>query len=370
LAWFFRRTHREEAKPHGEEPARSDASRADVAAGRASDAPPALEPRLHTGVRETAPSAPRYGKVRDDFKSNLPASSPLALPGITADAGSIGPFWVAAVSLVGLRHLHRGETGQDSYAFRTRSEREIVVAVADGLGESPDTAQLGALAAARLVCDGLASQKGSLSDPDVVRTCLAKTNEGLLAYRAKYFAGASDDEFSTTLAFCSVATVPGASTLEIVAGRIGDCGVFALTGGGWEEVFPRVSGAANVVHAALPSASAPEALELTQLSAAIDALVLTTDGLASDLYMGPDLRTWLADCWARPCGPFQMLECLRYRRQGSHDDRTAAVVWPTRAVAPAAEGADRILAGSSSEHEASQSPRVTSGANPEGDVPC
>jgi hypothetical protein len=39
------------------------------------------------------------------------------------------------------------------------------------------------------------------------------------------------------------------------------------------------------------------------------------------------LRTWLAERWARPAMAWAVGDSLRYRRQGSHDDRTAVVVW-------------------------------------------
>ena len=83
-----------------------------------------------------------------------------------------------------------------------------------------------------------------------------------------------------------------------------------------------------------PAASRPQrALARTQV------LILATDGLANDLRNSPGIRSWLSEQWSRPIGPFAFCDCLRYQRQGSHDDRTAVVVWPT-AAAPGEEASD------------------------------
>ncbi|WEH16158.1 PP2C family serine/threonine-protein phosphatase [Streptomyces sp. VNUA24] len=58
-----------------------------------------------------------------------------------------------------------------------------------------------------------------------------------------------------------------------------------------------------------------------------DCLILASDGLAEDAFGSPAVRAWLAERWAQPCDAAAMADSLRYRRRGSHDDRTALVVW-------------------------------------------
>lgn len=48
---------------------------------------------------------------------------------------------------------------------------------------------------------------------------------------------------------------------------------------------------------------------------------------SQDLRTSAAIRSWLGERWRTPLGPYAMGESLRYRRQGSHDDRTAVVVW-------------------------------------------
>ncbi len=80
---------------------------------------------------------------------------------------------------------------------------------------------------------------------------------------------------------------------------------------------------------ALPEQPLP-APEVRSLEAARRAVlccaVLCTDGLATDLRNSPGVRSWLAESWEAPGDVHAMGEALRFRRRGSHDDRTAVVI--------------------------------------------
>jgi hypothetical protein len=309
-----------------------------------------------TEINEERLTAPVLGDVRSGFESHLAAYNALALPSVAADAGLVGSFWLSAASLAGLRHLNDGKSGQDSYSFRARGERAIAVAVADGLGAAPHTAQLGALAAARLICDELVQNSDaddSEEDNTSVHAQIEEVNRRLHAYRAQLFGEASDDDFATTLAFCLISQESGEASPKIVVGRVGDCFVFTLRRGEWESIFPRPDGAANVVKQSLPTQDSRDALEVKHLEVVdVDALVLTTDGLGLDLYMSPAVRAWLGECWAQPCGIFRLLDSLRYRRQGSLDDRTAAVVWMPGATGFDPSGRDAFCANTREQSQA------------------
>ena len=248
------------------------------------------------------------------------------------DAGEAGPFRVAAASISGLGHIQRGTTGQDAYHFALTDDA-LVAAVADGLGSHSIT-QIGAEIAARSVCAALRSVTAvRASDPrDELAAAVAATNSELTRIRELAFTDLADRDLETTLGFCWISRT---DPHWAVAGRVGDCEVFALRRGSFEPLFEREEGPLNRVSGVLPAADASHALEVRAMELAdISALVLGTDGLANDVAGSPAVARWLAERWERPCGVHWMIDSLRYRRQGSHDDRTALVIWPAPAVTP------------------------------------
>lgn len=273
--------------------------------------------------------APVVGEVSGGFRSLLD-ENPSRLPTLVADAGAIGEHWLAAASVTGLGHQHHARTGQDSYAFAAGTGC-LVAAVADGLGSRPSS-HLGATAAARLLCDELRAvnpcgwwgyRHQVLNAIERVSNRLAETAERLQPRLAPH-------DLATTTAFCVVADGPGRR--DVVAGRVGDCGVFTLQAGEWSSVFSRDEGPTNIVHAYLPGSAGTSGVETTRIRLDHHAvLILATDELANDLFTSPQIRESLAARWERPVTTFHMLETLRYRRQGSHDDRTALVVWSNAA---------------------------------------
>jgi hypothetical protein len=120
---------------------------------------------------------------------------------------------------------------------------------------------------------------------------------------------------------------PGASLA-----RVGDATAFVLRGSEFVEVFPDDGRPVNVVGAVIPGDMASAQAMTVSLDAP---LALVTDGLAIDIRTSPGVRAWLSACWSKPLGPHAMADSLRYRLQGSHDDRTALLIWP---VAPAMSG--------------------------------
>jgi hypothetical protein len=124
-----------------------------------------------------------------------------------------------------------------------------------------------------------------------------------------------------------------------VIGRVGDATCFRAfreveATHPFAGVFARDDGPINEVRAALPvPASRSIAAEVKSVDLSdVEYLVLLTDGVAIDLYGCEDVRLWLADCWAGAPSAELALRALLYKRQGSHDDRTAIVVKPSVAV--------------------------------------
>jgi serine/threonine protein phosphatase PrpC len=290
--------------------------------------PEGFVPRV---VVEHRSDAPVVGEVRASITPQLDARNGCRLPSLAADAGQIGQFWLAAASCTGLSHLRGGKTGQDSFAFSlSDDEGGLIVAVADGVGSRPATAQLGSTLLARTLCVALASLDSGevLDDPeDHLSGALAAANAEIERIAGRFPGGLLASALSSTVAFAWIPNRPDPESA--VLGRVGDCGGFVIDAAEFHAVGPAEDGALNVVAETLPATDpgARVRYERVPLGGAV-ALVLTTDGLAEDVFSSPGVRRWLHDRWSAPCSAMAMLDALRYRRRGSHDDRTALVVWP------------------------------------------
>ncbi|MFF5805088.1 protein phosphatase 2C domain-containing protein [Streptomyces sp. NPDC012746] len=334
----------------------------DAAATEQNPAEQAEQAEQTCAYEELPTSAPRTGQL-----ASLPAPRltevPTSLPGMRADGGLLRGRWIAAASLTGTSHLLHGTTGQDVYRYTaTHDGSGLVLVVCDGLGSRPATAQTGAGLLASYVCEAAAHITGrqmALAPQDVLHDVLATGNAAVRRHRAAVLEPLTDSDLASTVAVCWL-PLPvdpeqagadgeppesGTSTGPEASGevrpdanlghavRVGDCNVFTLSGDAYGTAFAADEGPANVITAYLPSDGVPRAAEYAPLAlAGVDAVILTTDGLAVDLFDSPSVRTWLASRWSVPCGPARMLDSLRYRRQGSHDDRTALVTWSAAAT--------------------------------------
>ncbi|MEV6417395.1 protein phosphatase 2C domain-containing protein [Kribbella sp. NPDC051718] len=273
-----------------------------------SPAPPDPEPE----PSDLPTSAPVIGKVRPLPPLHVRVGVTHRTPTVALDGLSVGPFHVAAASQAGTAHLIKGEPRQDSYDFVLTPTGRLVVAIVDGLGSRP-ASQVGA----RIFCEQVTTLAGTTD-------CTA--TEYLVQAAAQTGATAEDTYglHNDDISFVGAVAVFTEDTIDIA--RVGDVSAFALTAdGSFTELFHHDEAALNIVPAQLPSTHAPVPEE-THTSGDTQ-IVLTTDGLATDLRNSAKLRDWLAHEWRLPLGPYAMANTLRYRRQGSHDDRTAVVVW-------------------------------------------
>ncbi|WP_261565891.1 protein phosphatase 2C domain-containing protein [Frankia gtarii] len=256
-------------------------------------------------------AAPTVGKV-------LPAPRPVLAPAtafrrsmLSLDSVFVGGFHVAAGSLVGTAHLVSGSPCQDAYDFAVSPGGRLIVAIADGLGSRPHS-QVGA----RSFCEG------------AVQAGLAReelTAADLLAYAARYAESQAGAHrlAPREIGFVGAVAVFAGSRGEIA--RVGDVSAFALADGEFHELLTNAPDEhVNIVTDALPEQPLP-APEVRRLEA-VRRVVLCTDGLATDLRNSPGVRSWLAESWEAPGDVHAMGEALRFRRRGSHDDRTAVVI--------------------------------------------
>jgi hypothetical protein len=253
---------------------------------------------------------------------------------VTLDGVQVGDLHVSAASIIGTSHVAIGSVRQDAYNFVATADGHLVLAVADGLG-SRSLSHLGAA----LFGEGVAQAALGLplhSPPTAAELLIRGAEYVTAAARDFYQVALADVAFVAAVAVLAPAGLGEMRMAEIA--RIGDVTAFvADPAGPLTELFIGDDGPINVLSESLPAAAASEP-EVVRGQAPM--LALVTDGLANDLRTSPAVRSWLSQRWAQPIGPFGFGDSLRYQRQGSHDDRTAVVVWQP---AHLDEGADRRL---------------------------
>lgn len=266
------------------------------------------------GMTEAPTAAPTIGNVRELPAPCLAAGVQYRAPTIVLDGLAVGSYYLAGASQSGTSHLINGSPRQDAYDFVLTAAGRLVVAIADGLGSRP-TSQVGA----RLFCEHVVAAGATKPDGSAQDYLVAAAAQAGAVAESAYALTYDDISF--------VAAVAVFSSEECELARIGDVSGFSCHADGvFEELFTADGGSINVVAASLPSMTAPTPETRTTLSNG--PVVLVTDGLANDIRTSAGLRDWLGKQWRMPIGAYAMAESLRYRRQGSHDDRTAVVVWP------------------------------------------
>lgn len=288
-------------------------------------APPAQE-ELPAQARQPAPvkqpadlpsAAPAIGRVAGVQHGQVKAGISLRPPAIALDGIVAGAYQVAAASMIGASHLQSGQPRQDAYNFMLGESGRLYVAVADGLGSKPYS-QLGAhLFAESVLVEAARAEAEDPAEPDPARL-LTLASERMERIVAKTYG------IDPKTAGC-VGAVAVFSERGCVVARVGDVSAFTIRAGGFTEGFPAETGPLNLVSASMPYEKESD-IEVAEL-APVAAVVLGTDGLANDLRNSGTLQEWLAEQWQVPHLPFGIGDTLRYRRQGSHDDRTAVLVW-------------------------------------------
>lgn len=255
------------------------------------------------------PGEPSFGRSSSASSApwKLRTEGSSAGAGIRAEEGDLAGAALRAVTVVGVRHRLAGLGNDDAFAWQAGASA-LLVAVADGLGSVPGSAQ----AAARAV--------------------VAAVGAGTEAVGALHAANiaVTGGEGATTLVVAAVAA-DGAVTVA----RVGDSTAFALVDRRWRELFasevgPGDDGAVLTTTAALP-ASEPQVETAAVHLEAGHALVLATDGVANPLRDGPEtVAPALADALARPPDALTLAGLANFSRHGCHDDRTILAVWRGR----------------------------------------
>jgi hypothetical protein len=288
-----------------------------------------------------ATAAPTIGKVTTAAPPGLPGFDLDRQPAVRAEAGRLGPLWVQACSLAGRSHVEgpNPSSGQDSYSYRLSDDGTLaVLAVADGLGSRARShvgAQVAAVEACARFCEPsvrhlLDGPIGRVAPDSSVLAAMGAVQRRLEAVGLR---GSAGSDVATTLLVAMVA-LDGPEP-RVTFARVGDPSALLLVDGRFTDrsmVFGAPpTGAANSVSACLPMRSPEREVEIVRVGALPPgvAVVLVTDGVGNDLASSPQLRQWFEQRWVEPLDAAGMIDTLRYRRQGSVDDRTALVVYTT-----------------------------------------
>jgi serine/threonine protein phosphatase PrpC len=278
-------------------------------------------PSSPAGPVDLPSDAPVIGRAGSAQQGHIRPGTALKPPAVALDGTAAGSYQVAAASLIGASHVQSGQPRQDSYNFMVGRSGKLYVTIADGLG-SKAASQLGAylFSESVLVAAADAEAEGNDAEQDPARL--------LTLASARMTRIVTDTYRLDTRTVGCVGAVAVFSEEGCAIARVGDVSAFTLVDGDFVEAFVADAGLVNVVSASMPG-ECEDDVECVAL-APVPTVVLGTDGLANDVRNSTTLRKWLADRWCVPHLPFAIGDTLRYRRQGSHDDRTAVVVWRTQ----------------------------------------
>ncbi|MER7047581.1 protein phosphatase 2C domain-containing protein [Streptomyces jumonjinensis] len=264
-----------------------------------------------------------------------------APPGMAADAARVGDLEVRAASVVGTGHRtdeQRAAPRQDAYRLgQDSASRHLVVAVADGMSDSPHSDTAAAVATLALV-NAVRTQL----DKDVPLHRLDHTSAFLEAAGQVHAVARQRnwpaDSVRTVAAVAVVPTspAPGGGRDVWVAG-LGDTTAWVRRSLSWSrELGEKQQGLdAGRLDAYLPYT--PQAAQGRPLHLEPgETLALMTDGMGDVLTELPAAQELFHRQWAAPVAPLDLLLHLCYDSHQRNDDRTAVVVWP-----PSPEGGRR-----------------------------
>jgi Protein phosphatase 2C len=307
-------------------------------------------PAMRSAAQQQAPAPQAAGLGEPPVFAGRSASgrAPWHLPvggapnGLAADAARLGDLEIRAASMVGAGHRceEPAYPRQDAYALgRTPDGQYLVVAVADGVSQSPRSdlgARVAVSAAARELSGML--DRGGIEAIDVGRLYKIVAGEMIGTGRNR---GIPDEDICSILITAVIPAAPrDDGSRPIWASWIGDVSLWVQH----EGRLIRLTGAdksgldRNTLSAVLPF-NPDQADQRHVKLLPYDAVAVMTDGLSDSLAAVPGVADFFAAQWAGPPPhPAAFLHSLCYDAPGQDDDRTAVVVWcgdrnPARASA-------------------------------------
>jgi serine/threonine protein phosphatase PrpC len=273
---------------------------------------------------------PSFGRSKAGQAAwHLPVSQ--AASGLAADAARLGDLEIRAASVVGPDHRcdEPARPRQDAYALgRTADGRFLVIAVADGVGQSKH-ADIGARVAVSAAVTELAELAGAGRLPqDAAASLFTKI--------ARKMAGTARSRSLRDQDVCSIlitAVIPTAprhdGTRPMWVAWLGDVSMWVMR----DKNLQRVTGGdkagldMNTLDAVLPF-NPDRAHERNWELQPGDRVALMTDGLSDSFQAIPAAFDYFTAQWAGPPPhPTAFLQDLCYDAPAQADDRTVVVTW-------------------------------------------
>lgn len=247
--------------------------------------------------------------------------------GIAADSAKVGGLQVRAASIVGPGHRCEVpvEPRQDAYRIAVdQGHRHLVVAVADGMSDSPHSHLGASVATGALIRHLWAEAAGGPDD--------ARAREWFVS-AARQMAGAAHQRGvgpeavrAAVLAAAVDLDAAADGTRWVRVWSIADVSAWIRAESSWRQVAGDVRSGygRSELKEFLPHHPHPAGTSFRLAPGAV--LTLATDGIG-DALGHPDLGAWFAGRWARPPHISDFVDDVGFEARGEQDDRTAVVVW-------------------------------------------
>lgn len=260
-------------------------------------------------------------------------------PDTVIDGWSTGWLTVRGASMRGVLHRHNATPRQDDFVMHHLPDGRVVIAVADGVSQAPQS-HIGATTAARYAAQWLHTQMPARTS-DTDWSALMKSTAWAMTEQAQALlelpapdAARAEQELASTLLIAVVEPVgPGWVRVHLLG--VGDSSAWVLPAG--EDLLVPVLGgkdAASAVAAStvsglprVPSELSPSVLQIQRG----DVLLMGTDGIGDPLGSGQGAVGDLVRTCVRGAQPPSLLEFARvvdFSRETFTDDRTLVAAWP------------------------------------------